>query len=130
MKNHIPSVLFGLLLCARLNAAVPAAPAASFTPAVSPQVVVEGRYAATPQSSVRLGFCGTVLHLRFRGEALAMRVKATSDEVYFDVRVDQGEPTRLRVLTGEADYPLLHEAATAEHVLEITRQRSPDAGRP
>lgn len=94
----------------------------NFVPAVSPQIVVEGRYAPSPAGAVRLGFCGTVLHFRFHGSHLAMRVNATTDEVYFDLGVDGAEPVRLRCHAGEAEYPILNDIDAADHTLEITRR--------
>jgi hypothetical protein len=93
-----------------------------FVPAVTQQIVVEGRCAPSAEGSLRLGFCGTVLHFRFHGRQLAMRVKATTDEVYFDVGVDGAEPVRLRCHAGEGDYPLLTQTNAADHILEITRR--------
>jgi hypothetical protein len=95
MKISIPSLIAGLLLCTRLSGANTASPPPNFSQAVSLEIVIEGRRATTPDGSVRLGFSGTVLHLRYHGSALSMRVKATSDEVYFDVSVDQAEPGSL-----------------------------------
>jgi len=62
------------------------------------------------------------LHLRFHGSQIAMRVKAATDEVYFDVGVDGLEPVRLRCRAGDGDYPLLNATNAADHLLEITRR--------
>lgn len=95
---------------------------ANYVPATAAEVLVEGRVAKTPADSLRLGFTGTTLHLHCRDSRLMMRVKASSDEVYFDVQTDDGEPVRLRCHVGEAEYPILEQAPLTEHFLEITRR--------
>src|SRR5208282_3824550 len=120
MKSYLPIFLAGSLLASRASAeSLPGS--TNFAPAVSPEIVIEGRYAPS-NGIVRLGFCGTALHFRYHGSRLSMRVNASSDEVYFDVDVDGGEPVRLRAHAGEADYPLLNETVAGDHVLEITRR--------
>jgi hypothetical protein len=62
-----------LLLAVRLRAGRAIAESLSvsttnFAAAVSPEIVIEGRYAPSPTGAVRLGFCGTaVLHFRCHG---------------------------------------------------------------
>ena len=118
------NIILRLLLAASLLALhVKAdAPATNLVPSTNPGIVIEGRYAATEDGSVRLGFPGTTLHFRAHSRELAMRVKASSDEVYFDVGVDGTEPVRLRAHAGEGEYRLLEEPAAADHLLEITRR--------
>ena len=94
----------------------------NFVPASSPEILIEGRYAKNAVGDIRLGFPGTAFHLICHGDSLAMRVKASSDEVYFDMQVDGGEPVRLRCHAGQGDYPILQNVASADHVLEITRR--------
>ena len=120
MKSYLPIFLAASLLAQRANAESLTG-STNFVPAVSTEIVVEGRYAPS-NGIVRLGFCGTVLHFRYHGSRLAMRVKASSDEVYFDVGVDGAGPVRLRAHAGEADYPLLNEAVAGDHLFEITRR--------
>jgi hypothetical protein len=118
MNARIVSCLAGVLLAIRAGAES----TNNFIPAVAPQIVVEGRYASTTNGAVRLGFPGVALHLRFHGKQLAMRVKATTGDEFFDVDVDGAEPVRLRLQAGEADYPLLNETVAGDHVFEITRR--------
>jgi len=121
MKFCLPLILAAFLLASRAGAEISAGTGTNFVPAVSPEIVIEGRYAPS-NGVVRLGFCGTVLHFRYHGSQLAMRVNASTDEVYFDVGLDGAEPVRLRCHAGEGDYPLLNEKAVADHILEITRR--------
>lgn len=90
--------------------------------ASNPDILVEGRYVTSPQGGVRLGFPGVVLHLRFHGSALKMRMKSSSDEAFFDVTVDQGQPTLLRTKSGEHDYTLLDAADPSDHLAEIAHR--------
>ncbi|MGP8199586.1 MAG: hypothetical protein ACLQU4_08815 [Limisphaerales bacterium] len=92
MKSSLQILIAFCLLALRVSAES----VTNFVPAVSPQIVVEGRYAPSAERGVRLGFCGTVLHFRFHGSHLAMRVNASTDEVYVDVGVDGAEQVRLR----------------------------------
>ncbi|HEV2453996.1 MAG TPA: SGNH/GDSL hydrolase family protein [Verrucomicrobiae bacterium] len=105
-----------------LSAQSPRPAAADFVRATNNDIVVEGRYIAMPDGGVHLGFPGVALYCRYSGSALTMRVKGGSDEVFFDVVVDHGKPTRLRVEQGEHDYSLLREASPAEHLIKITRR--------
>jgi lysophospholipase L1-like esterase len=111
-----------LLLLSFLPAVSSFAATAVFVPAANPAIVVEGRSQATPAGAVRLGFPGVTLHLHYHGSALAMRLNASSDEAFFDVIVDHGAATCLRMQSGEHDYPILHESAPADHVIDICRR--------
>jgi lysophospholipase L1-like esterase len=118
MKITLPILLCLGLLAIRSRAESPT----NFVPATAPGILIEGRYAPTDEGAARLGFPGTALHFRVHGRELAMRVNASSDEVYFDVGVDGVEPVRLRAHAGEGDYVLLQETVPADHLLEITRR--------
>ena len=122
MKPYLWLALIASLFNLCVGAESSSAPAANYIPAASPEVVIEGRYARTSNGTVRLGFCGTVLHFRVQSSHLAMHVVASTEEVYFDVGVDGAEPIRLRCHAGEGDYPLMNETNSADHVLEITRR--------
>ena len=122
MKSYLPFLLAVVLFTDHAGAGTLAGTTTNFVQAVSPDIVVEGRYALSSNGVVRLGFCGTVLHLRYHGRQLAMRVKASTDEVYFDVGVDGGEPARLRAHADEADYPILNDSVAGDHIVEITRR--------
>ena len=121
MKSYLPIFLAASLFAQRASAESLTG-STNFVPANSPKIVIEGRYAPSSNGIVRLGFCGAALHFRYHGTQLAMRVNASSDEVYFDVGVDGAEPVRLRCHAGEGDYPLLENATATDHVLEITRR--------
>jgi len=120
-----PALLLAALVLAvgRLPAATDVAPASThWVPATAPEVLVEGRCVKTAAGAIRLGFTGTALHLRGLGTRFAMRINASSDEVYFDVQTDQAEPVRLRCHAGEGEYVLLESPTAAEHRWEITRR--------
>lgn len=114
----IPSLLIGCL-----GGTFLAAQPAAEHPAASPLVRVEGRTAPGPDGSLRLGFPGVTLHLRFHGAALAMRVEAGSGTVYFDVLVDQLPPVVLRVRQGLGAYPLLADGTpSGDHTIAVVRR--------
>lgn len=118
MKSSLQLVLAIGLLAVRTSAES----ATNFVSAITPEIVVEGRYAPSTTRAVRLGFCGTVLHFRFHGSHLAMRVNASTDEVYFDVGVNGADPVRLRCHAGEDEYCILNDTVASNHILEITRR--------
>lgn len=89
-------------------------------PAASPLVLFEGRHSVDAEGAVRLGFPGVTAHLRFRGRALSVRVRATH-ELYFDVFVDGGAPVQLALRAGEGSYPLLDGQAASEHTVALLR---------
>jgi lysophospholipase L1-like esterase len=118
-----PLMLFTVLGTTLLGSILPAVASASETPAHSPLVRVEGRTAPGKDGRLRLGFPGVTLHLRVRGHALAMGVEASSDQVYFDVLVDQRPPVVLRAHAGAGRYPLLaSDTADGEHIVTIVRR--------
>lgn len=118
MKSLFQIITFIWLLAATARAETNT----NFVPAVTPDILVEGRSAPTADGAVRLGFPGVALHLRFHGSRLAMRVNAATADEFFDVGVDSAEPVRLRLQKGEAAYPLLNDSVAGDHTLEITRR--------
>ncbi len=79
--------------------------------------------AAEPSGGVRLGYPGVTVHLRFRGEGLELRARATSGDACFDVTIDGGEPRLLRLRVGEGGYALARGLAPrAEHTVALARR--------
>lgn len=95
--------------------------AADFVKASDPRIIVEGRYTTSPEGGVRMGFPGVVLHLHFHGSALTMRASSSSDEAFFSVAVDGGNPVRLQMHWGKHDYAILNETTPGDHLIEIAR---------
>jgi hypothetical protein len=83
--------------------------------------VYEGRYALDERGAVRLGFPGVTAHLRFQGSVLSMKADASSDDALFDLCVDGGPPTLLRLRKGDGTYPLFNGSAGV-HTIELTRR--------
>jgi hypothetical protein len=123
MKTLVPLLAALVLATASLHAAAGLSTASTnWAPATAPEILVEGRCVKTASGSVRLGFPGATLHLRGHATRFAIRVNASSDEVYFDVQTDGAEPMRLRCHSGEGEYILLERPAVADHMWEITRR--------
>jgi hypothetical protein len=91
-------------------------------PPTDSPIVYEGRYAVGVTGTVRLGFPGVTVHLRFRGQMLALHAIASSEDVFFDVGIDGADPTPLRLRCGEGHYPLLQGERHAEYTIELTRR--------
>jgi Carbohydrate esterase 2 N-terminal len=85
------------------------------------RALYEGRYAKGADGALRLGFPGVVAHLRFRGQALSLKAEASNADSMFDLSVDGGAPTLLRLGPGTATYPL-YSGPAGEHVIELTRR--------
>jgi len=117
-----PLMSLGIMALAAGLASPLAAGSTFAVKANDPAVVYEGRYATDAAGGVRLGFPGVTAHLRFRGTALAMRVRASQADTYFDVGIDGATPTPLRLHAGEGDYPVVLPAAAVEHTVVLTRR--------
>ena len=92
-------------------------------PANNPAIFYyEGRCDVTSAGDVRWGFPGVTAHLRFRGDALAVKIEAAEDDLYFDVSMDGAPPAILRAGKGVADYPLFKGDKVGEHTIALTRR--------
>ena len=89
-------------------------------PANSPAVLYEGRCAVDPDGSVRLGFPGVTVHLRFRGTTLVLKARANKDN-FLDVSVDDGAPAQVRLRAGDGEYPVVKVPEVSEHTVTLTR---------
>jgi lysophospholipase L1-like esterase len=69
-----------------------------------------------------MGFPGIVIHLRFKGGSLGIRLKAAKAGEYIDVGVDGAEPQRVALGEGVGDYPLAVNGGATEHRVEVTRR--------
>jgi hypothetical protein len=98
------------------------APAPVFTAASTTPLRIEGRHSVSARQGIALGFPGTQLSLRLHGRALALRLEASNNECYFDLRVNGGPWSRLRSAPGLADYPLLAQSEAGEALVELIRR--------
>lgn len=122
MKFPLWPVL-GLLCLVSPTSGRAALTTANWVPATSPLILVEGRcLAVTNTGSLKMAYPGVALHLRVQGSDLALRVTASSEQVYFDVSVDGAAPVRLHCQPGAGEYPVLTQGGTAIHDLLITRR--------
>ncbi|MGH7996618.1 MAG: SGNH/GDSL hydrolase family protein [Opitutaceae bacterium] len=109
------------LLIASFAIRAAAVPVSLSVPASDPAIVYEGRTASGPDGSVRMGFPGVTVHLRFRGESLAMRTRATLGPLYFDASVDGAPYRRVRIEAAEGVTPVATGLAPGPHTLELVR---------
>ncbi|HEX3728588.1 MAG TPA: GDSL-type esterase/lipase family protein [Opitutaceae bacterium] len=82
----------------------------------------EGRTVAEPDGSVRLGFPGVTVRVKFRGASLALRARASAGPQFLDVSLDGGPFTPLALRAGEATYPLAAGAGPGAHELVLVRR--------
>jgi len=85
-------------------------------------ILWEGRTAIDGSGGVRQGFPGVIAHLCFRGTELTLVADASSDAVCFDLSVDGGAPTLLRLHQGEASYSLFKDKTESEHRAQLVRR--------
>jgi lysophospholipase L1-like esterase len=86
-----------------------------------PLVSYEGRYALGASRGVRMGFPGIITRLRTDAASVRAAIEASSDDVYFGVSVDSGEPLRIRLKKGANEMVLLEGASAAKHSIEMVR---------
>ena len=82
----------------------------------------EGRYAVDAGGAVRLGFPGVTAYLRFRGQTLILRARASEEGVGLDVSIDGAAPNYLRLHKGEDDYELMPSGASSQHNVSVLRR--------
>jgi lysophospholipase L1-like esterase len=96
------------------------ATASSALPGNAPSALYEGRFAVAPDGSVRMGFPGVTLHLRFRGKSLVLHARADKDN-FIDATIDEGQPSQFRVHAGDGFYPIIQASEISEHTVTLTR---------
>ena len=106
-------------------------PASDAGPEISdggPGIRWMGRVEKTAQGA-RFTWSGTGFVARFRGTALSARIKISGDEPsdYFQLIVD-GKSSVLTVQSGERDYALAQNLASAEHLVTLWRRTETLAG--
>ena len=121
---------FGLSsLAAGLVAAAPAMAKPKTKPAPEPLTVTprnpylqwEGRTADLKDGTVRAGFPGVALRVRFHAAKLTLATMASSDTVYLDVAIDGGAPSVVKLTKGLQDW-VAFAGEAGDHYVEITRR--------
>jgi lysophospholipase L1-like esterase len=95
---------------------------AKYWPADDPHVSYEGRVACGPDHQVRMGFPGIVTRLRVDATSVNAKILASSDDVYFNLVLDDCAPRRLRLKKGLNDVVLLSETQPGAHNIELVRR--------
>ncbi len=124
MKSFLTAALLGTLLTTMTtHAQTPAQPVAAHQWSIAQVPLrIEGRSARGEGDSIRLGFPGVTLHVRFHGSSLSLHVNGSSDEVYFNIFVDGGALVRLRAHKGDGIYPIFSGDGSVDHTIEIVRR--------
>jgi len=91
-------------------------------PADNLRISYEGRHAVGPDHEVMMGFPGIITHIRVNSGQLAVKINASSDDVYFNLSVDGAPPTRLRLAKGLNHLDLLKGALPGVHAVELVRR--------
>jgi len=88
----------------------------------APEISYEGRTVVTREGSVKLGYPGIVIRMNFRGTDLSMSTRTSSDELYLDVIIDNGNPVFLKVPKGESSIALAKGLKAGEHKVAIHKR--------
>ena len=85
------------------------------------RLTIEGRTSLNPAGALRIGYPGVALHMIADTPTLAMRVNATSPDVFLAITVDGGAPRMVRLRQGEQDLAVF-EGAPGKHRVEIVKR--------
>jgi len=86
------------------------------------EISYEGRTVVTPEGSVKLGYPGIVIRVNFRGTDLSMSTRTSSDELYLDLIIDNGNPVFLKIPKGESSIALAKGLKACEHKVAIHKR--------
>ena len=84
-------------------------------------MTVEGRYAFSPSGAIRLGYPGIALRLIADTPQLAMRVDASSPDVFLSILIDDEAARTVRLAKGQQDLAVL-DGAPGKHRVQILRR--------
>lgn len=87
-----------------------------------PRIGVIGRVDTSRPGTLRFGYPGVTLRVRFRGPSLSLRVACTSSDSHLSVRVDNREPRVVRLRGGESEVTLATGLSDAPHTVELSHR--------
>jgi len=88
----------------------------------APEISYEGRTVVTAEGTVKLGYPGIVTRVNFRGTDLSMSTRTTSDELYLDLIIDDGNPVFLKVPKVEGSVVLAKGLKAGDHKVAIHKR--------
>jgi hypothetical protein len=82
----------------------------------------EGRIAVGAEHQVRMGYPGITARVHVDATVVRARISASSDDVYFNLRVDGDRPRRIRLTKGINEVELLRADQPALHDVELVKR--------
>jgi lysophospholipase L1-like esterase len=86
------------------------------------RIGVMGRVDTSQTGTLRFGYPGVTLRIRFQGTSLSMRVTCTTPNSHLAVRVDNREPRIVRLRSGESEVTLAAGLSDAPHTVELSHR--------
>lgn len=89
-----------------------------------PEVVYKGRFVqnATTPTSMDCAWSGCAVETRFTGSSVSIGLSTASNaNIYFDVSVDGGTPTKLKLSSGDNQYTVASPAPKKAHTVRWTK---------
>jgi hypothetical protein len=87
-----------------------------------PHVAVMGRVDRPDRGTIRVGYPGVTLRLRFVGPSLGVRLSCDTPNSYVAVIVDGGEPRVLRLPRGDSDTVLADGLSAGPHSVDVVHR--------
>ena len=87
-----------------------------------PRIGVMGRVDRSSGDTLRFGYPGVTLRVRFQGPSLSLRLSCSTSNSHLAVRVDNREPRVLRLRNGESEVTLAEGLSDAPHTVELSHR--------
>lgn len=102
---------------------------ALLVPHADPQIKYSGRIDTLNDEGAELFWSGSSIKLNFEGESISAMLKDESGDNYYNIMVDNKEPTILRIDTTKSYHPIASGLSKGEHTVEIFRRTEWDRGK-
>lgn len=95
----------------------------------NPQLAYSGRIDSTMSDGVEMYWSGTSIKFNFRGESVHALIEDESGNNYYNVIIDNNEPSIFRPATIKQYYELVSNLSRGKHTLELFKRTEWDRGK-